>query len=35
VWAVKRGFISVTPVMLDSTDYDFLKKAKRLSLDGI
>ncbi|MEW6363413.1 MAG: 5'/3'-nucleotidase SurE [Acidobacteriota bacterium] len=33
VWAVKHGYVSVTPLRLDWTDHDLLKKARVLELD--
>lgn len=35
VWAVKNGYVSITPLMLDWTDYASLKSIKQITLDGI
>lgn len=35
VWAVKNGYVSVTPLMLDWTDKTFLRRMKPITLDGV
>ncbi len=34
VWAVKHGYVSVTPLKLDWTDFDFLARMKPIEWDG-